>query len=159
MGRRGHVTVCIVSLGIGLGFGIAAATASPRCTQAFARGDLLPEPSGELRVARTYALRQARTAAAPLRLGYLYVASNGATYYQAETSEVSEPERAAEIDWLRAAGFGRLLAFQYTHLAEIPAVPRIRGALALARRLHVTAVPCPYMGHGSAAAISGPRTS
>jgi len=120
------------------------AVAASRCPGAvFAPGQMLPEPTGSPRVATVYQLRRVSSdGSRPLRLGYAYVATDGATYYQAETGTVAARDRDAEIALLRAAGFSQLLALQYTHLVEMPAIPPVTGLLRLVTRLGGTAQRC-----------------
>jgi hypothetical protein len=120
------------------------AISATRCPGAiFAPGQMLPEPSGSPRVVTVFHLRRVSAdSSRPLRLGYAYLATDGASYYQAETGAVAARDRDAEIALLRAAGFSKLLAQQYTQLVELPAIPPVKGLLALVAHLGGIARRC-----------------
>jgi len=135
---------CIAALFVFALIPIATLGATARCPGAiFARGQMLPEPSGSPRVVTVYQLqRTGANGSQPLRLGYAYLATDGASYYQAEPGTVAARDRDAEVALLRAAGFSRPLALQYTHLTEMPAIPPVTGLLRLVAHLGGTAQRC-----------------
>jgi hypothetical protein len=112
----------------------AACGASP-----FPVGSELPEPGPTQHVARIFALRSAD---GTVRAGSLYLTPSGATYYLSETSDVTPKAVALEMGFLEAAGYAPAAARQYTHLAEIPAVPPIPHGLALAKRRGLRTIAC-----------------
>jgi hypothetical protein len=121
----------------------AASGASRHCgTAAFAVGNDLAEPSGIVHIAQLYSLRTKGPVSTSLRTGTLYITTDGRAYYQAETGTVPAAARAAEIAFLEAAGYRALLARQYTHLTDLPAIPAIAGGLAFVRRHGLVATRC-----------------
>jgi hypothetical protein len=90
-------------------------------------------------VARVFSLRSGDGS---VRAGWIYLSTTGATYYLSETGHAPSNAVAIEMGYLEAAGYPPALARQYTHLAEIPAVPRIAHGLDLAKRRGLLAVAC-----------------
>jgi hypothetical protein len=120
--------------------GRAAEAAPATCGESpFPVGAELPEPGKVQHVARIFSLRRAD---GNLRVGRLYLSSTGDTFYLSETDDVTPKAVAIEMGYLEAAGYSTIQARQYTHLAEIPAVPPIAHGLDLAKRRGLEAIAC-----------------
>jgi hypothetical protein len=121
--------------------GAGAANAAPRgcASSPFPVGSELPEPGPTQRIARIFSLQSADGS---VRAGRIYLATTGATYYLSETEGAGPKAVALEMGYLEAAGYSAAAARRYTHLAEIPAVPPVAHALALAKRRGLLAIAC-----------------